>query len=160
MAATIDEFKQAMSRFGTGVTVLTFLEADGTVHGITANSVASLSLRPLLVLACIDHRARSYGHLKHAGKFVMNILSIEQSEASTYFAKNDTVGDPPFPHHRSGLGNPVLDGALAYLDCKVVEQHPAGDHTIFIGEVVEIGFTDREPLMYYKGKYRRLAPGE
>lgn len=146
--------------FATGVTVVT-TQLDGELHGMTANAVTSVSLEPLLVLVCVDKTADTHDILAQAGVFALSILSREQEELSNHFAKKETEGAhrlDEVPHHFAVTGSPILDGCLAYLDCRVVAQYPGGDHTIFVGEVVdahEIG--DEGPLLFCRGLYRQLA---
>lgn len=156
-AATKELFRQAWGRFPTGVSVITFYEDGEMVHGLTANSVCSVSLEPLLVLVCVDHKARSFPMLGKSKRFVMNILSSGQREPSRYFAKSDTEGEPPFKFRKSQHGFPVLDGCLAYMDCKITGTHPAGDHSIFLGQVEEIEIYNGAPMVFYTGKYTDLV---
>lgn len=146
-----------MGRFATGITVVT-TAGNGKITGLTANAVASLSLNPPLVLVAVDHRAGSYGELKENRCFALNILAANQQEISQRFAT-------PGPKDFSGLnfstavtGSPILADTLAYADCKVVDILAGGDHDIFVGEIVAGDARDGEPLLYFSGKYRQLAP--
>lgn len=149
--------RKIMGRFATGVTVVT-TAGKGGMGGLTANAVASLSLDPPLVLVAIDKRAGSHPEIKENGCYAINILSIEQEEISRRFAT-------PGPKDFSGLkwktlvtGAPVFEDALGHLDCRLFEVLPGGDHDIFVGEVVAGDARDEgEPLLYFSGKYRRLA---
>ncbi|MCH8195343.1 MAG: flavin reductase family protein [Chloroflexi bacterium] len=153
-----DLFRKSWGCFPTGVTVVTFYEDDGIVHGLTANSVSSVSLDPLLVLVCVDHKARSFPIMSKRDRFVMSILARDQEAASSFFARSDTEGSPPFEFQDTGSGNPYLKGALAYMDCQVYAKHVAGDHTIFIGKVDEIELFGGEPLVFSQGKYTDIVP--
>ena len=142
MPPTKDDFRKAMGRFATGVTVVT-TGADGEVHGMTANAVTSVSLEPMMLLLCVDKDADSHEILSRAGVFAVNILSDNQQEISNRFAIKDDAGTHSLdgvPHTIGMTGAPILEGALAYLDCRTVTEQEAGDHTIFIGEVVDAGF--------------------
>ena len=152
-----DLFRKTWGNFPSGVSVVSFYDQEGVVHGLTANSVCSVSLDPFLVLVCIDHKARSFKMLGQSERFVMNFLSDKQEEECRYFAKSDTAGVPPFKFRKSTAGFPVLDGSIAYMDCKIVAQHLAGDHTIFVGEVHEIDFHGGKPLVFYTGKFTEVA---
>ena len=160
MPPTKDDFRKAMGRFATGVTVIT-TGADGEVHGMTANAVTSVSLEPMMLLLCVDKDADSHELLSRAGVFAVNILSDNQQEISNRFAIKDdadTHGLDGVPHTIGKTGAPILEGALAYLDCRTVTEQEAGDHTIFIGEVVDAGFEDDgSPLLFYSGQYGRMA---
>ncbi len=160
MPLTKDEFRKAMGRFATGVTVVT-TGVDGEVHGMTANAVTSVSLEPMMILLCADKSADSHDILSRAGVFVLNILRENQQEISNRFANKDTTdahGLDGVPYTIGETGAPILKGTLAYLDCRTVSEQEAGDHTIFIGEVVDAGFEDDgSPLLFFGGQYGRMA---
>jgi flavin reductase (DIM6/NTAB) family NADH-FMN oxidoreductase RutF len=147
--------RKILGHFATGVTVVTTAGPAGQ-HGMTANAVASLSLDPPLVLVAVDKRALMLEHLKKNRFFGVNILRLDQEKISRLFAM-------PGPKDFSGLKtksgetvSPILADCLAYLDCKVVDILPGGDHEIFIGEILEGEHHGGEPLLYYAGGYRRL----
>ena len=150
------EFRRAMGRFATGVTVITTRLGDD-LHGMTANAVTSLSLEPMMVLVCVDKAADTHDILSKAGVFAVNILNREQAELSDRFARKEFDGAhglEKVPHTFAVTGSPIIDGALAYLDCRTAMEHHGGDHTIFIGEVVEAReLSEGEPLVFYRGKY-------
>jgi len=155
-------FRRVAGAFTTGVTVITVERAPGLVHGMTANSFTSVSLDPLLILVCVSHEARLLSFLKTQRRFGVNILREDQQALSEFFAK---IEQTPEEHARLGIryrwtasGIPLLDNTLARLACNVVAEHPAGDHTIFIGEVESMESHDGEPLLFHRGQYRRLAP--
>jgi len=149
-----------MGNFPTGVTVITGESESGHVHGMTANSFTSVSLDPLLILVCVDHNAKLLSYLQTRRRFAVNILKHTQQALSEYFAK---PSDEPGEEARLGIryrwtpsGIPLLENALAQLACKVVSEHVAGDHTIFIGQVEGMELGEGEPLVYHRGKYRCL----
>jgi flavin reductase len=157
-----EDFRRTVGMFATGVTVVS-TNVDGVVHGMTANAFASVSLDPLLVLICVDRDAGMHALLPSAQGFAVTILSAEQEDLSAWFAS----GDRPTGHDQFGdvawdpapvTGSPVLCDGVAYVDCRVAERHEGGDHTIFLGEVVDLGVLqpDADPLLYYGGRYRRL----
>ena len=155
-------FRRVAGTFTTGVTVITVERDPGVVHGMTANSFTSVSLDPLLILVCVSHEARLLSFLKTQRRFGVNILREDQQALSEFFAK---IEQTPEEHARLGIryrwtasGIPLLDNTLAQLACNVVAEHPAGDHTIFIGEVESMESHDGEPLLFHRGQYRRLAP--
>jgi flavin reductase (DIM6/NTAB) family NADH-FMN oxidoreductase RutF len=148
-----------MGRFATGVTIIT-THLDGEVHGMTANAVTSVSLEPPLVLVCLDKAADSHDIIDRSGVYAVNILSGDQDELGWRFA----VKDSPQAHHMADVphrvgatGSPIIDGCLAYLDCRVVERLPGGDHTVFMAEVVDAGLLDGSgPLIFYEGRFTGL----
>ena len=154
-------FRDVCGRFATGVTVVT-TAGDGGPRGLTANAVSSLSLDPTLFLVCVDLRATSYPVLERAGRFAINILAADQESVSNFFAGTTPPGNPmgDVPHRMSELGSPLIEGALAWLDCRTHSILDGGDHRIFVGEVAacEVARPDAEPLLFYRGKYRGVAP--
>jgi len=160
---TRTSFRQALGHFATGVTVVTVERGPGLVHGMTANSFASVSLHPFLVLVCVDHRARLLGYLNDRLRFGINVLKRDQQAWSEYFAKAEHL---PQVEERLGIrphwtpnGVPVLDGTLAQLACKVAAFHAAGDHTVVVGEVQEAHTQPGEPLLFYRGAYHSVGHG-
>ncbi|MDP9405975.1 MAG: flavin reductase family protein [Actinomycetota bacterium] len=158
-----EEFRRTIGMFATGVTVVT-TAVDDVLHGMTANAFASVSLDPLLVLVCVDRQAGMHGLLPRAASFAVTVLSAEQQAESAFFASPrrpagrdqfDAVRWQPAPVS----GCPVLSDGVAWLDCRVTETHAGGDHSIFLGEVVELGVLrpDADPLLYFAGSYRRLV---
>jgi flavin reductase (DIM6/NTAB) family NADH-FMN oxidoreductase RutF len=156
MTTTKDDFRRAMGRFATGVTIITTRLGDD-LHGMTANAVTSLSLDPMMVLVCVDKTADTHDILSKAGVFAVNILNREQSEISDRFARKEFDGAhglDDLPHSFAITGAPIIGGALAYLDCRTLTEQHGGDHTIFIGEVVEAKeLSDGAPLVFYRGRY-------
>ena len=158
------DFRRVMGTFATGVTVITMPTRDGGAWGMTANSVTSLSLDPILVLVCIDKSTRTHQFMLESDVWAVNILSADQEAISRTFALKDfqeqermMVGTP----WRPGLtGAPIIEGCLSYLDCRTYATYEGGDHTIFLGEVQEavVDETKTEPLLFYRGRYARLAP--
>ena len=151
------DFRAALGRFSSGVTVITVETADGEVHGMTASSFCSVSLRPPLVLVCVDHLAETYLHVRERGYFGVSILRAEQEALSEFFADPERNPDAArrldIRYDRMNSGTPVVSGTLACLDCSVVQAHAAGDHTIFVAEVKEVRVSDGAPLVYFRGRY-------
>jgi flavin reductase (DIM6/NTAB) family NADH-FMN oxidoreductase RutF len=156
MTVAKDVFRRAMGRFATGVTLITTRLGDD-LHGMTANAVTSLSLEPMMVLVCVDKTADTHDILSKAGVFAVNILNRKQSAISDRFAKKEFDGAhglDEVPHGFAVTGSPIIEGAIAYLDCRTAMEHHGGDHTIFIGEVLEAReLSDDAPLVFYRGKY-------
>ena len=154
---TPDEFRAALGRFVTGVTVITVETAEGGVHGMTANAFCSVSLRPPLVLVCVDHLAETYLHLRERGQFGVSVLKADHDALSEFFADPERNPDAAYRlgirYRKMKSGRPVLEDALANLDCRVLEAHPAGDHTIFVAEVREVLLGRGVPLLYFRGRY-------
>lgn len=158
-----DGFRRAMGRFATGVTVITTRLGDD-LHGMTANAVTSLSLDPMMVLVCVDKTADTHDILSKAGVFAVNILNRDQAEISDRFAKKEFDGAhglDQIAHGFAVTGSPIIDGAIAYLDCRTTMEHHGGDHTIFIGEVLEAKeLNDDQALVFYRGKYGTFCAGD
>jgi len=160
MSIDAARFRQIIGHFATGVTVITTAH-DGWLHGMTANAITSVSLDPLLLLICVDHAAHAHDQLTKAGVFAVNVLSEEQEDLSRLFANTQEPEENSLrgaAYHFGMHGAPVLDTCLAYLECEVVDRCEGGDHTIFIGSVLE-GEMEEEaaPLIFYRGGYRRLG---
>lgn len=152
-----------MGSFPTGITVITAEREGGQVHGMTANSLTSVSLEPLLILVCVDQNARLLSYLKVQRRFGVNILKNTQQAISELFTKPEPDADEErrlgVRFRRTGTGIPLLEEALAHIGCNVVAQYMSGDHTIFVGEVESLELKEGEPLVYHRGKYRELAAG-
>jgi flavin reductase (DIM6/NTAB) family NADH-FMN oxidoreductase RutF len=148
--------RNIMGRFATGVTVIT-TGADPHFSGLTANAVASLSLSPPLVLAAVERKAHSHEYLLKYRVYAMNILAADQADLSKRFATPGPKIFTDLAFTTGATGAPILAGTLGYVDCKVVEILPGGDHDIFVGEIVAGEARDGEPLLYFHGGYRRLA---
>ena len=158
---TPDDFRRVIGRFATGVSIVTSRLGD-ELHGMTANAVSSLSLEPMLVLVCVDRTADTHDIIAGSRAFVLNILQEGQEELSRHFADKATEGAhrlDAVPHVFGETGAPILEDCLAYLECRVTQGLDGGDHTIFVGEVVAAGepAKDARPLLFYRGRYRRLA---
>ncbi len=155
------DFRRALGQFATGVTVLTVEREPGKAHGMTANAVASVSLEPLLVLVCIDQRARALPLVHERRRFGISVLTEEHKSWSEYFAGPEEDGEA---ERRLGIryrwtesGVPLVEGTLVQLVCHVVAAQAAGDHTIFVAEVATAEAFAGRPLLFYDGKYARLS---
>lgn len=166
MSAPPDQFKAALGRLCAGVTVVTVADPDGD-HGMTASAFTSLSLDPPLVLVCVGKKGNMHARLSAADHFAVNLLDAAQESVSNRFAGWWEEGRSKWadldlargPHS----GAAWIGGALAQLDCAVHAKLDGGDHTIFVGRVLATGVDDRpreglEPLLYFAGQYRALAP--
>jgi len=159
------EFRSAVGAFATGVTVVT-TRGEEHAYGMTANAFSSVSLDPPLVLVCVMTPSEGAQHISSNGCFAVNVLAADQEPISGYFASRDRPrGQDAFrdiPHRQGATGSPLIEGAAAILDCRLHADHEAGDHRIFIGEVLELELDPQHlPLVFHGGKYRLLeaAPG-
>ena len=154
-----DTFRQAWRKFVTGVAVITTIEDGGTVHGMAANGIASVSLDPLLILISVGHERESNPLIKTSGRFAINILSDQHEEAAKYYGSpsDKRKGDPGIAFSFTATGSAVVPGCLAYMDCHVVNQHEAGDHTLFIAGVDELQVNSGSPLLFFDGGFHRVA---
>jgi flavin reductase (DIM6/NTAB) family NADH-FMN oxidoreductase RutF len=158
MSVNSDQFRDVMGRFATGVTVVTTAN-QGRLDGFTASSFSSVSLEPPLVLVCIGKDATCHDAFSDGGCFAINILTADQAELSVRFSSD--VGDrfDGVEHERWVTGAPILEGALAAIDCTLHAKHEGGDHTILVGRVERLGpiREETEPLIYYRGAYRAIS---
>lgn len=157
MAISNDDFRAALSRFPSGVTVVTTKDANDIFHGITVSAFCSVSLEPPLILICVEKTAGSHFALERSEAFVVNFLSVSQAELSERFAstlpdKFDAV------EFRLGIdGIPVLTGCLVTMECRLTNSHDGGDHTIFVGEVEKVSINDGDPLVYFRSEYGAIT---
>jgi flavin reductase (DIM6/NTAB) family NADH-FMN oxidoreductase RutF len=161
MPLTPTDFRKAMGAFATGVTIIT-VDLEGTVHGMTANAFASVSLDPMLVLVCVDHSTRTHAHLHAKKRFGINVLAEEQRAISEYYARPERTHENAETEaaarfDRTRHGTPMLHGSLAYLECRLHSAQEAGDHTIFIAEVEDVIVREGNPLLFFRGKYREVG---
>lgn len=152
MPIHIDDFKTVMSKFSTGVTIVTST-FEGSHHGLTVNAFCSVSLSPPLVLICIEKGTKGHLFIEKSGRFAVNMLSSQQVTLSRRFSDPETDTDARFrgvDFALSANGLPWLSGAIAHLDCRIHQSYDGGDHTIFVGEVMDLQ-TDSEPfpLIYF-----------
>ena len=151
-----DEFRRVLGHFATGVTLVTTCDAEARPTGLTASSFCSVSLDPPLVLVCVDHKSQSYPALRESGCFAINILHHEHEPISRRFASTRLDKFDEVPYRLGTLGVPLIEGALAHLECRTVSAHVEGDHTIFVGRVESAHAGEGEPLLYYRGRYHHL----
>ena len=151
------QFRQLLGRFATGVTVLTARTTGGEPIGMTASSVASVSLDPPLLLVSVDKSHDMHAALERGTHFVLNILSADQEALSRRFAASEPNRFRGVSYRENERGIAVLDGAVAHLECEKRTAVPGGDHTVFFGLVVGGDVTDRRPLLYYRGGYAGLS---
>ena len=154
----IDEyrFRQALGHFASGVTVVTAAH-DGHLYGMTVSSFASLSLKPPLILICVENTLTTRTAIGESGQFAVNILEKRQEHLSRRFATRDNDKFVGVAWHSSRFGLPVLEGALAVIECQLRDTFPGGDHTIFVGEVMDAEIGQGSPLLYYRRGYHELT---
>ncbi len=159
MPIAADVFKQVMSRFCTGVTVVT-VRSQNQVHGLTVSAFSSLSLAPPLILVCIGNKGASHEFLVQSDSFAVNVLSEDQQDLASRFANPKLSSDERFEgcDLQDLPGNPpVFQDVMAYLVCKKVERFAGGDHSIFVGEAQQAQFHEsNKPLLYYQGGFCAL----
>ncbi len=157
MTVTLEQFRQAMGHFATGVTIVTTQDDQGQPYGLTVNSFTSVSLNPMLVLVCLDSSLSGLEAFKKSNKFAVNVLSEDQQDLSNYFAQSGTDrSQAAYIPGKTGI--PLLEGVLATLECEIVKWYRGGDHAIMLGEVQQAETTqsDKKPLLFLQGRYRHL----
>jgi flavin reductase ActVB len=151
-------YRAALSRFASGVTVVTSRDATGHDYGMTVSAFSSLSLSPPLVLVCIDRAAAWHAAIEHSASFVVHVLANTQEGFSRRFASERADKFDGLVLERTAHGVLRLPDALATLECRITARHVEGDHTIVVGAVEHAEVREGEPLLYHRGRYARLAP--
>lgn len=163
MSVDREQFVRLMSRFASGVTVVT-TRSDSEPHGLTVSAFASVSLDPPMVLICIGNDTRSRAALDEAHAYTVNILSTRQRRLSDRFARSQLSMEKRLEgvdYDTTESGGILFEDSLAWFECRQVERIEGGDHTIYLGEVVAGEVTDgADPLLYYTGEYGRFTPEE
>jgi flavin reductase (DIM6/NTAB) family NADH-FMN oxidoreductase RutF len=151
------EFRNALSRFASGVSVVTTSDNQGRFYGITVSAFCSVSLEPPLVLICIEKSTASHFAIRESQAFIVNVLQHSQIAISQRFAE-------PVPDkfenvaYRPGIsGIPCLEGSLANIECWISEIYEAGDHSVIVGSVESASVAGGDPLLYFRGRYGSLA---
>jgi len=154
--------RSMMGRFATGVSVVGARHGP-LLAGMTANGIASISIDPPLMMASIGRRAETHRAIVGSHAFAVSVLADDQQALAECFALPTTASkltrfcDAEW--HEAETGSPILEGAIAYFDCRITDRHEGGDHTIFVGEIVAAGYReDAAPLLWFGSRYRRLAP--
>ena len=153
-----------MGRFATGVTVVAARHGP-LLAGMTANGIASISIDPPLMMASIGTRAETHRAIVGSHAFAVSVLADDQQDLAECFAQPTSASkltrfcDAEW--HEAETGSPILEGAIAYFDCRLTAQHPGGDHSMFVGEIVAAGYReDAAPLLWFGSRYRRLTVDE
>jgi flavin reductase (DIM6/NTAB) family NADH-FMN oxidoreductase RutF len=153
------EFRRILGHWVTGVSVVTAHAEDGTPYGLTANAFCSVSLDPPLVLVCVEKAADSHDIIRDSGHFAVNVLASDQERLARRFAEWQVSEKFTGIAFRAEVsGSPILEDALAWVDCRIWSANSGGDHTIFVGEVLAGDAREGSPLLYYRGGYGRFAP--
>jgi len=155
-AASAEAFREACAKFATGVAVATVLAPDGTPHGLTVSSFTAVSIDPQLILVCIDYACPFLTYFRASTHFGVNVLAESQRELSVIFAEKPEGRFDGVEWSSTASGVPLLRNCLANLECRVSSIIEAGDHAIFLAEVVEAESRDGQPLLYYNRDYRSL----
>lgn len=151
------EFRQLLGHFATGVTVLTVTGPEGQPVGMTANSLASVSLEPPLLSVCVDRTAEMHDVILAAPQFVVNVLESRQEALSRRFADKHEDRFDGVGYRLTPEGLVLLDGALAWIECERFARYPGGDHSIVIGRVMGGTTGEGRPLVFYRGGYAALG---
>lgn len=156
MTLDLDDFRAALARFPAGVAVVTTVDAAGTRRGFTASSFCSLSAAPPMVLVCLANDADCYPAFAVAGHFAVNVLSVEHEDLARRFATKGADKFTAGSFTASRLGLPVLDDAVAVIQCRTASRYPGGDHTILVGAALDARAGPAEPAVYLDRSFRAL----
>jgi len=156
MGISKEDFRAALSRFPSGVTIVTTKDANGRLHGITVSAFASVSLEPPMILVCIEKKSGSHDAISEKGRFAVHILHEAQNELSNRFAAPIPTKFEGISYRENEWGIPVLNDVSVALECRVAHAHEGGDHTIYVGEIECAEIKDGNPLVYWHGNYRKL----
>ena len=154
---TSEEFRHASGRFATGITIATVRDAQGTPHGLTVNSFTSVSLDPPLVSICLGHAVSLIEVFRAASHFGINVLAESQRAVSERFARRGYDRFEGIEWEFGANGVPLIAGVLAAMECRTVERIRAGDHDIFLAQMVTTRVVEGKPLVYFASGYRRLG---
>ncbi|MSP40260.1 MAG: flavin reductase [Deltaproteobacteria bacterium] len=156
MAIDAQELRRVMGHFVTGVTVITTQDKEGAPQGLTANAFMSLSLDPPLVIISVDKKATCYACFEPGNGYTVNYLAEDQEEISKRFATKGVDKFADLKWQAGSNGAAVLDGVLGSVECKITDCYDGGDHTIVVGEILNVAANGDRPLVFFKGKYQRL----
>jgi flavin reductase (DIM6/NTAB) family NADH-FMN oxidoreductase RutF len=153
---TSEDFRRACGRFATGVTIASVLDASGAPHGLTVNSFTAVSLEPPLVMICLGHAVSAIEHFRAAKHFGINVLAEGQRDLSDRFARKGEDRFDGLEWQPGVTGVPLLPGVVAAIECAVHRRFTAGDHDVFVGEMLKGRVTKGDPLIYFGSRYREL----
>ncbi|MBV8772062.1 MAG: flavin reductase family protein [Deltaproteobacteria bacterium] len=152
-----NELRRVMGHFATGVTVITTVSDQGTPYGLTANAFMSVSLEPPLLLISVDKKAESYPYFEQSKVFTINVLRDDQEGLSRRFAVSGGNKFEGIAFHRGANNVPILEDTLAHIECRLFASYDGGDHTLYLGEILEAETREGKPLLFYRGGYRAFA---
>jgi flavin reductase (DIM6/NTAB) family NADH-FMN oxidoreductase RutF len=152
-----NELRRIMGHFATGVTVITTVSDEGTPYGLTANAFMSVSLEPPFLLISVDKKAESYPYFEQSGVFTINILRDDQEGLSRRFAVSGGNKFEGVAFHRGANKVPILEDTLAHIECRLYAAYDGGDHTLYLGEILEAETREGRPLLFYRGGYRAFS---
>jgi flavin reductase (DIM6/NTAB) family NADH-FMN oxidoreductase RutF len=154
-----DSFRSALAQFASGVTVVTTRDHSQRLLGLTVSAFCSVSLEPPLILICVDRRSEANAGLGGSGLFGVSVLAEGQEEVSRRFAWGGADKFNGFPLDTGADGVALVPGAVAQLACRTTASLPAGDHIVYVAEVLALRVKPGRPLVYHASGYRRLGPG-
>lgn len=157
---TEDQFRQGMSMLAGGVSLVTCAGRDGVWRGFTASDLCSVSLRPPMILVCLDRAAECHPSFQEAASFAVNVLARDDRQLAERFAAKGPAKFAGTSFEAGQLGAPVLPDALSVIECRAADRIALGDHTILTGAVESVTTRDGEPLVYYARDFWRLMEGE
>ena len=147
-----EKFRRVMGYFATGVTVVASRTGDGVPVGLTVNAFTSVSLDPPLILVCLHRKADAHDSLVAAGHFGVSVLTADQGGLAIRFSQDAPgIRFRELPVDEGILGSPLIPHSIAWLECRIRQVHPGGDHSIIVAEVVDCGSGEGEPLLFFKG---------
>jgi flavin reductase (DIM6/NTAB) family NADH-FMN oxidoreductase RutF len=152
-----NQLRQVMGHFATGVTIITTVNKEGQLHGLTANAFTSVSLEPPLLLISVDKKAESWPAFEESKVFTVNILGDDQEGLSRKFAVSGGNKFEGVAYRRGANGAAILEGALAFIECTLYAAYEGGDHSLYLGEIQEAAIREGKPLVFFRGGYRNLG---
>jgi flavin reductase (DIM6/NTAB) family NADH-FMN oxidoreductase RutF len=150
------DFRATLSHFASGVVIVTGMAAAAPA-GLTCQSFFSLSLDPPLVAIAVGKASASWARIAASGAFCVNVVSADQERACQAFARSGHDKFAGVSWAPALTGSPRLDGALAWIDCRIAAIHEAGDHYLVVGAVSDLGTGSGDPLLYFRGQFNRLS---
>jgi len=152
-----NELRQVMGHFATGVTIITTLNKDGQLHGLTANAFTSVSLEPALLLISVDKKAESWPAFEESRVFTVNILGEGQEALSRKFAVSGGNKFEGVAYRIGANGAPILEGVLSYIECTLYAAYEGGDHSLYLGAIQQAEIREGKPLLFFRGGYRAIG---
>ena len=152
------EFRTALGMFATGVTIVTARAQDGSVIGLTANSFNSVSLDPPLVSWCLSRHANTLPAFEQCERYAISVLAVDQAAIARRFAGTHADRFEGVPFRLGWADAPLIEGAVAWFECRHFSRQPTGDHTRFVGEVVHCARAGGPGLVFHHGRFGAVAP--